>query len=140
MAIKSQGTLFHISNENADSTVFGSATFAKVGEVSSVGEADGEASDIETTHLESTAKEFLIGLPDEGNIQIGGNFVSADLGQLEVEESRQLQERRWVKVTWSNGVIWYWKATAKKYSASAEVDGKTPFTAKFRTTGARGTA
>ena len=33
MALKAQTTTIHISNEDADATVIGSATFAKIGEI-----------------------------------------------------------------------------------------------------------
>ncbi|WP_257556415.1 phage tail tube protein [Sphingobium sp. CFD-2] len=140
MAIKSQGTTVHISNEDADATAYGSATFAKVGEVDNVGEPSGEAADIDVTHLESEAKEYLIGLPDNGNIAISGNFVPDDTGQLELRDAKDVQERRWLKITWSSGDVWYIKALVKKYAASAAVDGKTPFSSSFRTSGAWGYA
>lgn len=136
MAIKSQGTTVHISSEDADVTAYGAATFVKVGECDNVGEPSGEASDIDVTHLESEAKEYLIGLPDNGNIAISGNFVPSDLGQLELIDAKDDQERRWLKITWSSGDIWYIKVLVKKYAPSAAVDGKTPFSASFRTSGA----
>ena len=136
MAIKSQGTTVHISNEDADVTAEGSATFAQVGEVADVGEPSGEASDIDVTSLSSTAMEYLSGLPDNGNIQITGNFLPADTGQLELITAMDAQEARWLKITWSSGANWSIKALVKKYAPSAAVNGKVPFTATFRTTGA----
>lgn len=139
-AIKSQGTTVHISSDDADSTVYASATFVKVGEVSNIGEPSGEAADIDVTHLESSAKEYLIGLPDEGNIQIQGNFDPDDTGQAELKAAKDDQTRRWLKITWSSGDIWYIKALCKKYSPSAGVDSKVPFSSNFRTSGAWGYA
>lgn len=135
MAIKAQGTTVHISAENADTTPIGSATFIKIGEVSTVGEPSGEAADIETTNLESEAKEFLTGLPDNGNIGIGGFFVADDAGQEELIEAQDAQERRWLRINWSNGSIWSIKVLVKKYAISAAVDGAVPFSGSFRTSG-----
>lgn len=136
MALKSQTSTVHISNEDADSTAYGSATFDKVGEVTSIGAPSGEAADIDTTHLESTAKEYLIGLPDEGNIEIAMNAVSSDAGHSELITAKDAQTRRWLKITWSSGAVWYIKALVKKYTWSAGVDAKIEAAASFRTSGA----
>ncbi len=136
MALKSQTTTVHISNENADVTAYGTATFAKVGQVTNIGAPSGEAADIDTTHLESTAKEYLIGLPDEGNIEIQMNAISLDPGHEELIDAKDTQTRRWLKITWSNGDVWYIKALVKKYTWAAGVDNKIDAASSFRLTGA----
>lgn len=136
MALKSQTSTVHISNEDADSTAYGSATFDKVGEVTSIGAPSGEAADIDTTHLESEAKEYLVGLPDEGNIEIAMNAIESDNGHSELITAKDAQDRRWLKITWSSGSVWYIKALVKKYTWSAGVDAKIEASASFRTSGA----
>lgn len=136
MALKSQTSTVHISNEDADSTAYGSATFDKIGEVTNIGAPSGEAADIDTTHLESTAKEYLIGLPDEGNIEISMNAIASDAGHSELITAKDAQTRRWLKFTWSNGNVWYVKGLVKKYTWSAGVDAKIEASASFRLTGA----
>ena len=136
MALKSQTSTVHISNEDADLTAYGSATFAKVGEVTSIGAPSGEAADIDTTHLESTAKEYLIGLPDEGNVELAMNAVAADAGHTVLIAAKDAQSRRWVKITWSSGAVWYIKGLIKKYTWSAGVDSKIEAAAAIRTSGA----
>jgi hypothetical protein len=135
MALKSQTSTVHISNEDADSTAYGSATFAKVGQVTSIGAPSGEAADIDTTHLESTAKEYLVGLPDNGTIELAMNAISGDAGHDELIAAMDLQERRWLQITWSNGDIWHIMALVKKYTWSAAVDAKIEAAASFRTSG-----
>lgn len=136
MALKSQTSTVHISNEDADTTAYGSATFDKVGEVVNIGAPDGEAADIDTTHLESTAKEYLVGLPDNGNIEIAMNGISSDAGHSELITAMDAQQRRWLKITWSNSTVWYVKALVKKYTWSAGVDAKIEASSSFRTSGA----
>lgn len=136
MALKSQTSTVHISNEDADVTAYGSATFAKVGEVTNIGAPSGEAADIDVTHLESLAKEYLVGLPDEGNIEIAMNGIAGDAGHDELIAAKDDQSRRWLKITWSNGDVWYIKALVKKYTWSAGVDAKIEAAAAFRTSGA----
>lgn len=136
MALKSQTSTVHISNEDADSTVYGSATFAKVGEVTNIGAPSGEAADIDTTHLESTAKEYLVGLPDEGNIELSMNAIADDTGHSELIDAKDTQQRRWIKITWSNADVWYVKGLVKKYTWSAGVDAKIEASTSIRTSGA----
>jgi hypothetical protein len=136
MALKSQTTTVHLSNEDADSTVFGSATFAKIGQVTSIGAPSGEAADIDVTHLESEAKEYLVGLPDEGSIEIGMNAIAGDAGHDNLIDAKDTQERRWLKIIWSNGDVWHIMALVKKYTWSAGVDAKIEAAASFRTSGA----
>lgn len=136
MALKSQTSTVHISNEDADSTAYGSATFDKIGEVTNIGAPSGEAADIDTTHLESAAKEYLVGLPDEGNIEIAMNAIEGDDGHDEMITAKDAQNRRWLKIVWSSGSIWYIKALVKKYTWSAGVDAKIDAAGSFRTSGA----
>lgn len=136
MALKSQTSTVHVSNEDADATAYGSATFDKVGEVTSIGAPSGEAADIDTTHLESLAKEYLVGLPDEGNIEIAMNAIESDDGHDELITAKDDQSRRWLKIIWSSGSVWYIKALVKKYTWSAGVDAKIEAAAAFRTSGA----
>lgn len=135
MAIKSQTSVVYVSNENADSTAYGSATFDKIGEVTNIGAPSGEAADIDTTHLESTGKEYLIGLPDEGNIELSMNAISGDAGHTELLTAQTAANRRWLKIIWSNGSVWYIKCLVKKYVWSAGVDAKIEASASFRLSG-----
>jgi hypothetical protein len=50
---------------------------------------DGEASDIDVTSLDSTAKEFKEGLPDNGNFKADFNYVAADPGQIAMRAARR---------------------------------------------------
>lgn len=136
MALKSQGSAVAISNEDADATAYGTATFTAVGEVTDIGEPDGEAADIDVTHLGSAAKEYLTGLPDNGNIQLSANAVTDDAGQLECREAMNAQQRRWIKITWSDGEVQYVKGLIKKMGRSAGTDAKIGLTINVRTSGA----
>lgn len=136
MGLKSQTSTVHISAEDADGVGYGAASFAKVGEVTNIGAPSGEAAEIEVTHLESEAKEYLLGLPDEGNIELAMNAIAGDAGHDELIAAKDDQSRRWLKITWSNGNIWYIKALCKKYTWSAGVDAKIEAAASFRTSGA----
>lgn len=137
MGIKAQGSTVHISVENADTTAYASATFQKVSETTSIGEPDGEAAEIDTTHLESTDKEFMMGLNDNGNIALSGNAKTSDAGHDEMFDANALQEPRWFRITRSDGAIRYFKGFVKKMTdIGMEVDGKVPYSASVRISGA----
>jgi hypothetical protein len=134
-AIKAQGTVVSLSNENATLTTFALATFAVVGGVHSIGPATGQAAEIETTSLASTAKEFLIGLPDNGNIALQMNALALDPGHTLLIAALGDSNPRWLKVLWSNGNVWSIQVFVKEYTWAGAVDGKVDANASFRTSG-----
>lgn len=134
-AIKSQGSKVYLSNQNADTTVYGSATFAQVGQVHTIGAPSGQANDIETTHLDSTAKEYIVGLPDNGSITIGMNALSGDAGHTVALTALGDQNRRWLKIVWSNGDTWSIAVLVKDYTWAGGIDAKVDASMSLRTTG-----
>ena len=134
-AIKAQGTVVSISTENASITAFATATFSPIGGVHSIGPATGQAADIDTTSLSSTAKEFLIGLPDNGNIAVQMNALTGDAGHTLLLAALGDSNPRWLKIIWSNGTIWSIQVFVKEYTWSGAVDGKVDANASFRTSG-----
>ncbi len=72
-AISTQGTLFQREND--------SATMETVAEVQSFSGPGGEASEIDVTSLDSTSKEFKLGLQDEGTISLDCILVPGDNAQ-----------------------------------------------------------
>lgn len=134
--LKSQGTTLHISSENADETAYASATFVKVGHVVSIGEPSGSAQKIDVSHLESEAKEFDMGLPDNGDVEIGMNALTLDTGQTELFEAKELQDKRHIKITRKDGSIRHFKAYVLKMNDfGMGVDSKVPASATLAITG-----
>jgi hypothetical protein len=129
-AIASQGTKFYIGQEVSPTT------YIQVGEVQTFDGPSGQANVIDTTHLGSAAKEKLIGLPDEGQITIGGNYVSSDNGQDEMFEARNTQQRRDFKLELSNGELWLFQGYVLAFNISGGVDDKVNFSATVEITGA----
>lgn len=82
MAIESQGAFLYISTTTSLSTV------TTVGQVTGFNGPTGSANVIDVTHLQSTAKEKMIGLRDEGQITLDLNCVPGDSGQVKLREMR----------------------------------------------------
>src|SRR5262245_64623526 len=78
--------------------------YTNVAEVSEeTGLGGTEANEIDVTHLLSTAKEFKLGLRDEGSASFRGNYVPGDAGQGQVRSLRASQGTGQFRLTFSNG-------------------------------------
>lgn len=93
--IRSQGTEFWICNT--------ATTVLKIGNITDIGEFGKQAGEIDTSNLDSAAKEYLAGLPDNGEITLTVNvdpksaahqFMNTNAGGAAVYDSL---------VGWSDG-------------------------------------
>jgi len=98
MAYQSQGvklfwsTLAYTTN---GSTAGINATATQlVGEVTDFTGPGGAAAVIDITHLQSTAKEKMIGLRDEGQVSMSLNFNATDTGQVNLIADRASRTKR----------------------------------------------
>ena len=131
-SISAQGTLFYISTAAYTTSP---TTYAAVGEVQTFDGPSGQANVIDATHLQSSAKEKLMGLPDEGQITIGGNYVSTDSGQDHMFDARSLQQKRDFKLQLSNGELWLFQGFVLQFGISGGVDDKVTFSATVEISG-----
>jgi len=88
MAIEAQGTRFFWSTSTAVSSA------QEIGEVKDFSGPGGGAAVIDVTHLQSTAKEKLIGLRDEGQLTMSVNFNATDVGQIALKSDRATRTKR----------------------------------------------
>jgi hypothetical protein len=90
-------------------------TMTAVGEVTSAGGFDGEASEIETTNLQSTAKEFVLGLKDQGSFRVQVNVVT-DTGQAKLRSLRNSASIGYFLLTYSDATVTAFQAFVKSFS------------------------
>lgn len=90
MAFEAQGTEFYWSATTAAST----AAAVLIGEVTDFSGPGGQASVIDVTNLNSTAKEKLVGLRDEGQVSMSLNLSFSDAGQVALRADRATRSRR----------------------------------------------
>lgn len=95
-----------------------------IGEVTDFSGPDGTASEIDTTHLLSDAKEYLMGLPDEGNFTLSINWEPTDVGQAAAIAARKARAEKNFKVTYSDDSTATFKGYILGLSSSGAVDGK----------------
>jgi hypothetical protein len=110
--------------DNTDAATVTPVEWTEIGEVTDFSGPDGTASEIETTHLGSTAKEFLMGLPDEGSLSLSINWQADDTGQTAVREARAARTEEDFKITYSDASTATFKGYVLGLSSSGSVDGK----------------
>lgn len=72
-SVATQGTILAVSTN-------GGASFISLCQISSISGPDGSAGEIDVTTLCSTAKEYIIGLPDYGSISLTGVYDPSNTG------------------------------------------------------------
>lgn len=92
-------------------------TMTGIGECAGVGPGfDGEASEIDVTHLLSTAKEFLMGLQDFGNVPLTVFLTSPnDTGQTRMRALKRLAQAETFTITLPSGQVAAFNAFVKSF-------------------------
>ncbi len=90
-------------------------TMVSVGSVASASGFDGQADEIDVTHLQSTAKEFLIGLQDFGNVDLELLLVS-DTGQTRMRALKGSASIGVFAITNSNSEVAAFRALVKSFT------------------------
>jgi hypothetical protein len=125
-AHQGQGSKLYIATEGSPTV------FVQVAGIKSFDGPDGQATIIDKTDLDSTFREKLMGLPDEGNITFQGNYVGGNAGQDECFEARSSRERREFRLDIPAGAqnpaqnpaeSWYWFGYVTQFSITGGVDG-----------------
>jgi hypothetical protein len=94
-AVNGQGATISVSTNGT--------TFTEISEVKSFGGIGGGTASIkDVTHLKSTAKEKKLGLKDEGQITLGGNYIEDDVGQEMLQTARDNSTKLIMKVELAN--------------------------------------
>jgi hypothetical protein len=105
-------------------TAYGSAgeafkqTMTEVGSVRSVSGFDGQSSEIDVTHLRSTAKEYLVGLQDFGGVEFG-IFLVTDTGQTRLRALKASAAAAVFTVELSSGAIAAFRALVRSFTFDA---------------------
>lgn len=116
-------------------TITGKAT---IGEIKSFTGPGGQAADIDVTTLESTGKEFLQGLKDEGEFSFECNLDPSDCGQVFCRSARDSQTRRTYEVVFpdDDDTTLTFLANCKGFSVSGGVDDVLKASVSLRISGA----
>lgn len=110
--------------DNTDAATMTPATWTEIGEITDFSGPDGSASEIDVTHLQSTAKEFLMGLKDEGSYALSINWVPTDTGQEACRTARDSRAKKDFKVTYSDSSTATFEGYIMAMSGGGAVDDK----------------
>jgi len=97
-------------------------TWTKIKNLISFKGFDGQAAELDATDLDSTAKEFLIGLQDWGNLQIDMNRDYSDPGQQALDASKRAASKQIYKLTLPNSKTRTFNAYCKSSPLEGGVD------------------
>lgn len=101
MAMETQGTRFYWSTSTALST----STTAAVAGVNGISGPQSQGSEIDITDFDSTAKEFLMGLKDEGTLSLELFRDTSNAGQTNMIADQNTRAARAWTIDFSTRVI-----------------------------------
>ena len=116
--------------------------YLEIGEVTDFSGPGGAAAVIDRTHLQSVAKEKLMGLPDEGQFTFSLNFVPGNAGQIAFRTARKTRVETNFVIVFSDGTASTNATNAKfagfalEFAVSGGVEAKVGGTATIEITGA----
>lgn len=98
----------------------------------------GSSSDIDVTDLDSTGKEFLSGLKDEGSVTVNANYLPTDAGQLALETARNVGDVTDFRGTYGTGTgapVYAFQANVKTFEIGVGVDAALTLAVSMKLTG-----
>ena len=129
-AISAQGTTFAI-----DTSISGSPSFTLIKNIKSFTGFDGSNSEIDVTNLSSTAKEYRLGLEDNGQFALELDRDFSDAGQTALLAARDSQTGKQYELTLANGETATFTGFVKKFSMAGGVDQVVKGSADIRISG-----
>ncbi len=129
-AIESQGFKLDVSSAGISPLVY-----TEVKEPTSFNAFDGQASEIDKTHLQSAGKEFLMGLQDFGTFQLNVNHLPTDAGQAILRVAKGDRVKRTFRATFSDASTAIFDAYVLSNPLSGGVDAKIDGSFALRITG-----
>lgn len=98
------------------------ATWTQIENLKSFSGFDGSASELDTSNMDSLAKEFKLGLVDNGNFTIEVDINRSALGQTALRSARESSALKTFKLTLPNAKTATFTAYVKKFSEQGGVD------------------
>jgi predicted secreted protein len=131
-AILAQGTRFAVSADGSP------PSFSNIPEIKTIGGPDGSAPTIDVTDLDSIAREYVLGLKDEGTFSLGINYIPANAVHAQLRSAwanRTLMQFR-VTFTDSGSTVWEFDGYVTGFAQNMSVDTVVEATVTIKITGA----
>lgn len=110
--------------------------YTEVKQITDIPDPSVTTADLDATNLASTEKEYINGLGDSSVINITGQYVGTDPGQLLLQSNVGLAPVTF-RNTYSDGSTLVYTATVKKFGVTGSTDAVMMFTSSIRATGAQ---
>lgn len=112
-------------------------TYTALSNVISIDGPGGSSSEIDITNLSSSAKEFKIGLKDEGTLSVELNYDPSDTGHTGLLSDRDNRTRRSFQIvlTDSGAEVWSFEAYVQEARLSIQPDNVTKLNITLRISG-----
>lgn len=130
-ALTSQGMLFQRS-DGASPEVYSS-----IPEITSISGPGGSATEIDVTDMSSTAKEFRLGLQDEGSISLTINYIPANTVHAGLRTDRANSTLRNFRILFTDSpqTQWDFAGYVNGFTVDNGVDAVTTATVTIRVSG-----
>lgn len=131
-ALSSQGMTIGIDADGASPFVY-----TTIAEVKSIDGPGGQTAEIDVTDLSSTAKEFVLGLQDEGDITLDMNYIPSNVQHAQLRTLRGSGDTTSFQLAFTDSPVttWTFSAKVKGFSISNSVDNVTGLSVTLRVTG-----
>jgi hypothetical protein len=130
-ALQSQGMTLGIGDAASPEV------YTTITNVNSMSGPGGSATEIDVTDLSSSAKEFRLGLQDEGEVTAEIQYVPADVQHALLRATRAAGTSKNFRITFTDSpqTTWTFTAFVKTFSISNAVDGVTTASVALRISG-----
>lgn len=128
-----QGTVLYV--ESADTP----GTYLAIGNLTSIRTPSPEKPEIDVTDLDSSGAEFVLGLPDFGNIEFTGWYNLASTGQVQMRDdgiSTSDTTRSFRLDLENQDERWTFNGKVRSFVVEAGLNSAYTFNGSIRTTGA----
>lgn len=111
--------------------------FSLITELNSIDGPNGQAPEIDVTDMSSTAREFVLGLEDEGEISLELNFIPTNTQHSQLRTDKNAGTKRNYQITFTDSpaTTWTFQALVKGLSVSNAIDGVSKGSVTLRVTG-----
>lgn len=131
-AIPAQGTKF------AYAAIGSPPAWADIPEINTINGPDGSAPTIDVTDLDSTAREYILGLKDEGSFSLGINYIMTNAVHAALRAAWAARAKLQFRVTFADATttVWEFQGFVTGFAQTAEVDSVVKATVGIKITGA----
>ncbi|CAB3849810.1 hypothetical protein LMG26846_01931 [Achromobacter insuavis] len=135
--VRTQGTQLEVSAAPADDLATPSITYADLAvTIKDPNFQGGQTTEIDVTVLKSTAKEYALGLDDNGTFSMAGNWMAGDAAQKALVTARSDKLTRAFRVTFADGSKFEFLGLVTQYQWQGQLDNVVSATFNVRVTGA----